>query len=126
GFAGIQGDDADSRTAGVEGRFRVGRMRYRLGELKEAGADFDAGIGIQKLLAADFPSRPEYRQVLANSYNDRGVLLRAMGRLKEAEADFDASLEIRKQLAADFPPPPEYRPDVPTGRNDRRDPLTPT
>src|SRR5262245_21557775 len=118
-FAAIQGDDPDSRTARVEGRFRVDRMRYRLGELKEAEADFDAGIGIQKLLAADFPPRPEYRQVLANSYNDRGVLLRAMGRFKDAEADFDASLDIRNQLAADFPSRPEYRQDVANGHNDR-------
>src|SRR5262249_59542642 len=41
-FAAIQGDDPDSRTARVEGRFRVGRMRYRLGEPQEAGACFEA------------------------------------------------------------------------------------
>src|SRR5262249_11000090 len=118
-FAAIQGDDADSRTARVEGRFRVGRIGDGLGEPKEAEADFGAGFAIQKLLAPDFPSRPEYRQVLANSYNDRGVLLRALGRLKETEADFDASLDIRKQLAADFPSRPDYRQDVATGHNNR-------
>src|SRR5262245_5193598 len=101
-FAALKGDDPDSRTARVEGRFRVGRMRYRLGELKEAEADFDAGIGIQKLLAADFPSRPEYRRELANSHNDRGVLLRAMGRLKAAGADWRCGVRSRKQMAPEL------------------------
>src|SRR5215468_954325 len=118
-FAAIQGDDADSQAARAEGRIRVGRMRYRLGELKEAEADFDAALGIQKQRAADFPSRPEFRQELANSHNDRGVLLRAMGRLKEAEAEYDAALGIRKQLAADFPSRPEFRRELANGHNDR-------
>src|SRR5262245_12033499 len=65
-FAAIKGDDADSRAARAEGRFRVGRMRYRLSELKEAEADFDAALAIRKQLAADFPNRPEFRQELAN------------------------------------------------------------
>src|SRR5262245_42092931 len=108
-FAAIQGDDAESRAARAEGRFRVGRMRYRLGELKEAEADFDAALGIQKQLAADFPTRPEFRQELGNSHNNRGILRRATGRLQEAEADFGAGLGIRKQLAADFPTRPEVR-----------------
>jgi serine/threonine protein kinase len=118
-FAAIQGDDADSRAARAEGRFRVGRMRYRLGELKEAEADFDAGLGIQKPLAANFPTRPEFRQELANGHNDRGVLLRATGRLEEAEADFGAALCIRKQLAADFPNRPDFRQELANGHNDR-------
>jgi serine/threonine protein kinase len=118
-FAAIREDDADSRAARAEGRIRVGRMRFRLGELKEAQSDFDAALGIQEQRVADFPSRPEFRQELANSHNDRGVLLRAMGRLKEAEADFVASLDIRKQLAADFPSRPEYRQDLANGHNDR-------
>jgi serine/threonine protein kinase len=118
-FAAIQGDDADSRAARAEGRFRVGRMRYRLGELKEAEADFDAALGIFKQLAADFPSRPEFRRALAASHNNRGILLLTTGRLKEAEADFDAALGIRKQLAADFPSRPEFRQELANGHNDR-------
>jgi hypothetical protein len=102
-FAAIQGDDADSRAAQAEGRFRVGRMRYWLDELKEAEADHDAALGIQKQLAADFPSRPEFRWELAASHHNRGNLLSATGQLKEAEADYDAALRVQKQLAAGFP-----------------------
>ncbi len=35
-FAAIKGDDADSRAVRAEGRFRVGAMRYSLGEHREA------------------------------------------------------------------------------------------
>src|SRR5262249_54437808 len=94
--AAIRGDDADGGAARAEGRFRVGRMRYRLGELKEAEADHDAALGIYKQLGADFPTRPEFRQELGNSHNNRGNLLRATGRLQEAEADIGPALGSRQ------------------------------
>jgi hypothetical protein len=46
-FAAIRGDDAHSQTLRAEGRFRVGRMRYRLGELQEAERDYSAGTLLQ-------------------------------------------------------------------------------
>jgi hypothetical protein len=45
-------------------------------------------LGIRKQLAADFPTRPEFRQELAAGHNTRGNLLRDTGRLQEAEGDF--------------------------------------
>src|SRR5262245_6793556 len=111
-FAAIKGDDADSRAVRAEGRFRVGNMRYRLGELKEAEKDYDQALSIYKQLVADFPSRPEFRQELAMSHNNRGNLLRATGRLPKAQEDFDQALGIYKQLAADFPSRPELRQEL--------------
>jgi serine/threonine protein kinase/tetratricopeptide (TPR) repeat protein len=118
-FAAIKGDDANSLAVRAEGRFRVGSMRYKLGELKEAEKDFDQALSINKQLAADFPSRSELRRELAQSHNSRGVLLRATGRLQEAEKDFDQALSIRKQLAADFPKRPEFRHDLATSHSNR-------
>jgi tetratricopeptide (TPR) repeat protein len=118
-FAAIKGDDADSRAVRAEGRFRVGNMRYRLGELKEAEQDYDQAMRIYKELAADFPSRPEFRQKLARSQHNRGNLLRDTGRLQEAQQDFDQALSIYKQLAADFPSHPEYRQELAKHHNDR-------
>jgi len=60
-------------------------------------------------LAADFLTRPEYRQELASSYNRLGVLLRNAGRPMEAEQAYAEALAILKQLAADFPAQPEFR-----------------
>src|SRR5262249_54728388 len=108
-FAAIKGDDADSRAVRAEGRSRVGSMRHRLGELQGAEKDNDQALRIPKQLAADLRSRPEFRQMLALSHNNRGNLLRATGRLKEAEQDYDQALSINKQLAADFPSQPEFR-----------------
>ena len=65
GFAAITADDADSRAIRAEGYFRVGRMRYRLGELQGSGGGLRGRIGNRKQLAADFPTRPEFRQDLA-------------------------------------------------------------
>jgi tetratricopeptide (TPR) repeat protein/tRNA A-37 threonylcarbamoyl transferase component Bud32 len=118
-FAAIQGDEADTRAVRAEGRYRVGFMRDRLGELKEAEADYDAALDNYMRLAADFPTRPEFRQELARSHNSRAILRRATGRLKEAEADFDAALDIRQQLAADFPTRPEFRQDLAASYNNR-------
>jgi serine/threonine-protein kinase len=46
-FAAIKGDDADSRAVRAEGRYRVGSMRFRLGELKEAERDYDQAVGMR-------------------------------------------------------------------------------
>jgi tetratricopeptide (TPR) repeat protein len=118
-FAAIKGDDADSRVLRAEGRYRVGLMRYRLGELKEAEQDYDEALSIRKQLAADFPSRPQLRRDLAQSYNNRATLLRDTGRFKEAENDWNQALRIGKRLAADFPTRPEFRQDLAQSYNGR-------
>jgi serine/threonine protein kinase len=118
-FAEIKGDDADSRAARAEGRLRVGIMRYRLGEFQEAEKDYDQALRIYKQLAADFPSRPEFRQKLAMSHLNRAALRRTTVRLPEAEKDYDQAVRIYKQLAADFPSRPEFRRELAASHNNR-------
>jgi tetratricopeptide (TPR) repeat protein len=112
GFAAITADDAEGRSIRAEGFARVGLMRAHLGELKEAEAAYADALALQKRLAADFPTRAEFRQDLANSHNNLGNLLADTGRLKEAEVAFADALALRKQLAADFPTRPEFREDL--------------
>jgi tetratricopeptide (TPR) repeat protein len=111
-FAAIKGDDADSRALQAEGRLRVGAMRHRLGELKEAEEDYGRAVSMSQRLAADFPSRPEFRQQLAKGHANRGLLLRDTGRLKEAEQDYGQALGIQKHLTAEFPGRHEFRQDL--------------
>jgi WD40 repeat protein/tetratricopeptide (TPR) repeat protein len=111
-FAAITGDDAESRSIRAEGHHRVGLMRYRLGELKEAESAFADALVIRKQLAADFPTRPEFRADLAASHDKMAFVLYETSRLKEAESDFADALAICKQLAADFPTRPEFRQDL--------------
>jgi serine/threonine protein kinase len=118
-FAAIKGDDAVSRAVRAEGRFRVGTMRYGLGEFQEAEQDYDQAVSIYKQLAADFPLRPEFRQNLATIQNNRGSLLGSKGRLREAEQDYDQALALREQLAAEVPSHPGYRGDLAASYNNR-------
>jgi serine/threonine-protein kinase len=118
-FAQIQGDEADSRAVRAEGRLRVGSIRYTLGELKEAEKDYEQALHIYQQLAADFPSRPEFRLALASSHNKRGLLLSDTGRFAEAEKDYDQALSIRKKLAADFPNQSEFRRKLASSHNNR-------
>jgi serine/threonine protein kinase/Tfp pilus assembly protein PilF len=118
-FAAIQGEDAESRAVRAEGRLRVGKIRYRLGELKEAALDYDQALGAYKQLAAEFAARPEFRQELATSHTVRGNLLRVSGRPQEAEKDYDQALRIQEPLAADFPSRPEFRQDLANSHNNR-------
>jgi serine/threonine protein kinase/tetratricopeptide (TPR) repeat protein len=118
-FAAIQGDDVDSRAVRAEGRLRVGRMRYRLSEFREAEQDYGQAVSIYQQLAADFPARPEFRQGLAESHNNRGNLLRNTGRPMEARQDYGQALSICQQLAADFPNQPEFRLELATSYYNR-------
>jgi tetratricopeptide (TPR) repeat protein len=112
GFAAITANDADSRSIRAEGYFRVGRMRHRLGDLKDAEAAYRDALALRKQLAADFPTRPDYRQELAGSHHNLGVLLYQTGRPKEAEAAYRDALTLQKQLAADFPNQPDMQNDL--------------
>jgi serine/threonine protein kinase len=119
-FAEIKGDDTDSRAVRAEGRFRVGWMRSRLGELKEAESDWDQALSIYNQLAADFPTtQAQFRQQLARSHINRGNLVKDTGRLQEAEKDYDQAIRIFKQLAADFPSRPEFRQELALSHSNR-------
>ena len=109
GFAAVTADDAESRAVRAEGHFRVGIMRYRLGELRDAEAALAEALALRKQLAADFPARAEFRHELARSHRNLALLFRDTSRPKDAEAAFADSLALQKQLAADFPNWPEYR-----------------
>jgi tetratricopeptide (TPR) repeat protein len=108
-FAAIKSENPESQALRAEGRERVGIMRWRLGELKEAEQDYDQALAIQEQLVADIPDSAPFRNELANIHTNRGHLLSDTGRLKEAEQDYDQALRIYQQLAADFPSQPGAR-----------------
>jgi tetratricopeptide (TPR) repeat protein len=63
-------------------------------------------------LAADFPTRPEFRHELARSHTNLGNLLKTTGRMREAEVAYTDALALQKQLAAEFPTRPDFRQDL--------------
>jgi serine/threonine protein kinase/tetratricopeptide (TPR) repeat protein len=111
GFASITADDFDSRAIRAEGYYRVGHMRYRLGEPKEAEAAYREAIAGFGKLMGEFPTSAVVRIGLAKAQNNMGLLLSAAGRLKDAEAAYTAALAHFKRLSGDFPKRPEYRLD---------------
>ena len=96
-----------SRQARAYGR--MGRMNQILGRSQDSENAYRRAVALGQQLAADFPTRPEFRQELANNHNNLGVLLKATGRPTEAEAAYVEALAVYKQLAADFPDRPEFR-----------------
>ncbi len=118
-FAAIKADDTDSRAARAEGRLRVGAVRYRLGELRNAEQDYDQAISIYQQLVADFPTGPEFRDELARSHHNRGILLSAQGRWPEAKQDYEHALGLYTQPWADVPSRPEFRQELAMIHNNR-------
>jgi tetratricopeptide (TPR) repeat protein len=60
---------------------------------------------------------PAYRQDLARSHTNLGLLLQNTGRLKEAEGEYRRALDLFQQLARDFPAVPEYRQELAASHN---------
>jgi serine/threonine protein kinase/tetratricopeptide (TPR) repeat protein len=108
-FAAAAGDDREGRRGRADGAFRVGRIRFALGEFKTAEEAYRDALALRKHLADDFPDQPEFRKDLAESHNYLGHVLSATGRPKEAEAAYRDALAVRKQMAADFPDRSEFR-----------------
>src|SRR5262249_25842557 len=119
GLAAVTADDAEGRAIRAEGHFRVGLMRVRLGELKEAEAAYGEALALFQQLAADFPGPPGFRHDLARAHNNRGILLRTTGRLQDAEAAYADALALQRQLAAEFPARPEFRQELARTHNNR-------
>ncbi len=114
-FAGEQSDDERSRKRTANTAHKVGLIEYRLGHLEEAATAFRMALDVNASLAADFatiPAVPEYRQHLAASHLNLGLLLAYLGKQAEAEAEYRKALAIYEKLAADFPAVPAYRQEL--------------
>ena len=108
GFAAVAGNDAESRAIRAEGLYRVGWLRHRLGELDNAEQNYADAVELWQQLVSEFPGRPQYRELLANSHNSLGSMLASSGRLQDGERHFSAALSLRKKLVAEFPTRGEY------------------
>jgi tetratricopeptide (TPR) repeat protein len=78
------------------------------GRPREAEAAFGRARDLHQQLAKDFPAVPGYRQNLASTHTNLGVLLQTTGRPQEAEAAYRQARDLQQQLAQDFPSVPDY------------------
>jgi tetratricopeptide (TPR) repeat protein len=111
-FASAKANDPEGRRTWAQGYFRVGRIRHRLGDLKDAEAAYRDAVAQQEQLVADFPTRPEFQQDLANSHARLGDVLTATKQPEEAMVAYRAALPLWQQLVADFPKRPEFRQEL--------------
>jgi serine/threonine protein kinase len=114
-FAGEQGDSPETRAGVADAQYRVGMIRRKLGESREAEEAYRAAIALQQALADEFPDRPDLRHDLAKSHNGLGNLLGDTGRPREAEAAYRAAIDLQRALADEFPDRPDHRRDVAAG-----------
>jgi serine/threonine protein kinase/Tfp pilus assembly protein PilF len=107
-FARDSGQDEQARAGVARAYFRVGSIRYRLGQRAEAEAALKHSQELFRRLAGDFPGVPDYQDLLASTHTNLGILLSSAGRARQAEAEYRAALTLHKQLADEFPGVPEY------------------
>jgi serine/threonine protein kinase/tetratricopeptide (TPR) repeat protein len=111
-FAVDTGQDEESRS-GVAGAFhRVGFIRERLGQFKDAEAAYERSRDLWARLVADFPGKPIHRHHLSAALVTLGTLHRHMGRPREAETLLTQSVAIQRQLARDYANVHNYRYDL--------------
>jgi serine/threonine-protein kinase len=116
-FAQAKAGDPEQEAARGQAYYRLAWVRHQLGEREAALADYERMRVVFTQLAAAFPSVPEYRQDLATSHNNLGMLLASLGKGPEAEAEYRQALALQEQLAADFPTVPEYRQELAGSHN---------
>ncbi len=107
-FAQEKSADPAFRLETAQAYRRVAEIQKRLGQTVQSEKAFQEAIDRFEKLAAEFPSKPEYRQVLADTLANFWVLLSNTGRYPDEEKARRA-LVIEEKLVADFPGVPEYR-----------------
>jgi tetratricopeptide (TPR) repeat protein len=88
-----------------------------LGQGPEAERHYRQDLALREKLAADAPAVPDYRQDLAASHHNLGVLLAGLGKRPEAEAQYLGALALYEKLAADAPAVPQYRRNLAMSHN---------
>ena len=79
------------------------------GRPAEAEAEYREALAIRRKLVDDNPADTEFRNRLAVSHNNLGILLSQTGKPSEAEAEYREALAIRRKLADDNPAVTDFR-----------------
>jgi tetratricopeptide (TPR) repeat protein/serine/threonine protein kinase len=111
-FAATKADDPEGRQSRAQASFRVGRIRFRLGDYQDAGVAYRDAVAQQIQLVADFPTRPEFQQELADSHVRLGDVLTVTNHPEEAEAAYRSALALWQRLVADFPGRTEFHQEL--------------
>ena len=75
----------------------------------DAEREYNAALRIQQQLVAEYPSNPDYKQELARTYYNRGILRYYGKQYGLTEADFRQAIDLLKPLAAANVPSPDQK-----------------
>jgi serine/threonine protein kinase/tetratricopeptide (TPR) repeat protein len=112
------GETAEARFLRAKGYFKVAHLSALLGQQIKAVAAYRQAEVLLGQLAEEFPDAPEYREKLARTDNNLGVLLAELGNEAEAETAFRHAVTLRAKLADKFPKVPPYGRDLAASYND--------
>jgi serine/threonine protein kinase len=87
----------------AKGYFGVAHFRALLGEHRDAEAAFRQAELLLEQLVAEFPAVAEYRQKLARTEANLGVVLAKVGKHADAETAFRRGIALYTELTAEFP-----------------------
>lgn len=107
------GETAEARLLRARGFVSVAHLRGLLGDQPQAEAGYRQAVRLLEQLVADFPDVAEYRQKLAQTHHNLGIVLAELGKQEEAEAAFRQAMALRQRLVEDVP-------NEPTCRSERR------
>jgi tetratricopeptide (TPR) repeat protein len=98
-----------SRDDLATGHFMLGTALGNADQLREAEEHIGQALEIRKRLAADFPTVPGRRHLLAMTYyNLANEIQKDPARQSEAERAYRQAHELQQKLVTDFPDEPEY------------------
>jgi Flp pilus assembly protein TadD len=69
-------------------------------------------LQLQERLVAEHPQVPQYRQLLASTHSNLGLLLKDIGRVADAEKAYRQALQLYERLVAEHPQVPQYRQEL--------------
>jgi tetratricopeptide (TPR) repeat protein len=78
----------------------LGNLLVRLGRHAEAEAAYRQALALQEKLAGDYPSRPQFRVDLADSYVNFGNFLRDRGQLQAALDRYGKAISLLQPIPA--------------------------
>jgi serine/threonine protein kinase/tetratricopeptide (TPR) repeat protein len=111
-------DTAEAKFLRAKGQFRVSHVIELLGDQPAAIAGYQGAAALLQQLADQFPQEAEYREKLARTNGNLGILLAEGGKEKESETVIRQGIALRTKLVDDLPNVREYRSQLAKSYND--------
>jgi tetratricopeptide (TPR) repeat protein len=106
-------DREEFRAEMARAHFRLGDIQRLLQQVDDAIAEYEKAAQEFESLAKEYPPKPEYRQLLATTYNWLGETERPIRRYgSKAEQAYQAALGIQEELHIQFPQNAAYQQEL--------------